>query len=220
MIRPHDMGGRQGDGPVAPGWDEPMFTKPWHRHAMALTIASGALGAWSIDASRFTRETLPDYATISYYEKWVNAVADLAVDRGLLTRAELAGTLPDQSPLAPRALRAADVPRVLANGSPSARPGPASAFAPGDTVRARAVADNALRPGGHTRLPAYAAGHIGRIVTQHGPHVLPDSNAHALGEAAEPLYTVAFPATALWPDAEDAGDEVMVDLWQSYLSRT
>ena len=47
--------------------------------------------------------------------------------------------------------------------------------------------------------------------------VLPDSAAHGLGDAAEPLYTVAFPSDALWANPEHARDEVMLDLWQSYL---
>jgi nitrile hydratase subunit beta len=47
--------------------------------------------------------------------------------------------------------------------------------------------------------------------------VLPDTNAHGLGECPEPLYTVAFAAADLWGEAERDGDEVTLDLWQSYL---
>ena len=88
---------------------------------------------------------------------------------------------------------------------------------PGDRVRTRLPARNVLVDGGHTRLPAYAAGHVGRILRYHGAHVLPDSNAHFLGEAPEPLYAVAFVAADLWGASERAGDEVILDLWQSYL---
>ncbi len=82
------------------------------------------------------------------------------------------------------------------------------------TVRPAA---NRLVDGGHTRLPQYAAGATGRILLMHGAHVLPDSSAHALGEAPEPLYTVVFAASELWADPEHAQDEVTLDLWQSYL---
>jgi nitrile hydratase len=51
----------------------------------------------------------------------------------------------------------------------------------------------------------------------HGSHVLPDSNAHALGEAPEPLYAVVFKASVLWAHTEHPADEVVVDMWQSYL---
>ena len=82
------------------------------------------------------------------------------------------------------------------------------------TVRPAA---NRLVDGGHTRLPTYAAGAEGRVLRCHGAHVLPDANAHGFGEAPEPLYSVVFPASELWAHAEHPGDEVCLDLWQSYL---
>ena len=83
----------------------------------------------------------------------------------------------------------------------------------------RKPAENMMVSGGHTRLPAYLAGATGVIVRHHGTHVLPDSNAHGFGEAPEPLYAVAFKAETLWAHPEHPGDEVVADLWQSYLSR-
>jgi len=66
-------------------------------------------------------------------------------------------------------------------------------------------------------LPAYAAGARGHILTYHGSHVLPDASAHGLGDQPEPLYAVVFPASELWVDPEHPRDEVVLDLWQSYL---
>lgn len=222
MTRVHDMGGRWGDGPVMP---EPQGTVPfaedWHRTALALTLAAGGLGQWSIDASRHARESLApkDYARFSYYEKWLAALADLLVAKGLVSEAELAsGTAAPALPH-PKLFRAGAVAPALARGTPYARPGAAPAFAAGDRVRARLPARNAHVPGGHTRLPAYAAGHVGRIALVHGPHVFPDTNAHGRGECPEPLYTVAFSAEDLWGEAEAPGDEVTLDLWESYLER-
>jgi len=222
MTRVHDMGGRYGDGPVVP---EPQgtvpFEKDWHRGALALTLAAGALGTWNIDTSRHARESLApkDYARFSYYEKWMAALADLLVAKGLVSEAELAaGTASEGSPH-PRRLPAERVAAVLSKVTPYARDGAAPAFAPGDRVRTRLPARNALAPGGHTRLPAYAAGHVGRVILSHGCHVFPDANAHGLGEQPEPLYTVAFAAADLWGQAEAPGDEVTLDLWESYLER-
>ncbi len=221
MSRVHDMGGRYGDGLVAPNADEPVFAADWHRRALGLTLAAGALGAWNIDASRHAREALrpQDYARFGYYEKWLAALADLLVATGLVTREELAGEDVPAPQGTARALRPGEVPDVLARGAPTARDGPSSAFAVGDLVRTRLPARNVLVAGGHTRLPGYAAGQTGRIATLHGPHVLPDSNAHFLGEAPEPLYTVAFDAADLWGTAERQGDTVTADLWESYLER-
>ncbi|ETX27311.1 nitrile hydratase subunit beta [Roseivivax isoporae] len=219
MSRVHDMGGRYGDGPIDPSEDDLPFARDWHRAALGLTLATGALGAWSIDASRRARESLPaaDYNRLGYYEKWIAALADLLVERGLATRDDLVTVDLPQEPLSPRALRAEAVAGALSRGSPSLREGPAPRFADGARVRTRLPARNMWVPGGHTRLPDYAAGHAGRIVACRGCHVLPDTNAHFLGERPEPLYTVAFDAEALWGVAERPGDEVMLDLWESYL---
>ncbi len=219
MSRVHDMGGRHGDGPVAPEPESaPLIAEPWHGRAMALTLASGALGQWNLDISRHARERLSpgDYARFSYYEKWLAGLADLLVSRGVVTRAELAGAEPAPSDLSARRLAAEQVPAVLASGGPTSRTGPPPRFRPGDRVRTRPRAQNAFVPGGHTRLPSYAAGAEGTLILAHGAHVLPDANAHDLGERPEPLYTVRFAADTLWPEAAP-GDEVTCDLWESYL---
>lgn len=221
MTRVHDMGGRFGDGPVLPeGEAEPVFHAQWHARALAVTLAAGALGQWNIDMSRRARECLAprDYAAFSYYEKWLAGLADLLVETGVLSRADLAGQEDGAPhPLAARALRAENVAATLSRGGPTGRDGAAPAFAPGDRVRTLRPAANRRIDGGHTRLPVYAAGAQGRVLRCHGAHVLPDANAHGLGEAPEPLYTVVFAASELWADPEHPSDEVTLDLWQSYL---
>ncbi len=221
MSRVHDMGGRFGDGPVEPDPNEPLFKEDWHARALAVTLASGALGQWNIDVSRHARECLApkDYARFSYYEKWIAGLVDLMVDADIVTLAELEGTeAPSESAYSARKLLANQVATVLAAGAPVDRPSTVEPrFEVGDAVRTRRIAANRLVDGGHTRLPAYAAGAQGRIMRYHGTHVLPDSAAHRLGEAPEPIYAVAFPASELWAMPENPKDEVVVDLWQSYL---
>lgn len=221
MSRPHDMGGRYGDGPVIPEPEGEVFHDPWHARALAVTLASGAHGAWNIDVSRHAREKLApmDYAAFSYYEKWMAGLADLLVDKALISRDAL--SMPDTAPQprADKTLRAENVAAVLAAGGPADRPSDiAPAFAPGDAVRTRRIAANTYVDGGHTRLPEYAAGAVGRVVRYHGTHVLPDRSAHGLGDGAEPLYAVAFAASELWSHPEHPKDEVVLDLWQSYLA--
>ncbi|SLN30911.1 nitrile hydratase subunit beta [Ruegeria meonggei] len=222
MTRVHDMGGRFGDGPVVPeAEDSPVFAEDWHGRALAVTLAAGFLGQWNIDKSRHTRERLSpkDYARFSYYEKWISGLADLLVDNGVLCPEDLIGDEYDSShPLSSRVLQAQAVPGALAKGGPADRPSDVPAqFEIGQAVQTLHPAANRLVDGGHTRLPIYAAGAKGRILRLHGTHVLPDSNAHGLGEAPEPLYAVAFPASELWADPEHPRDEVVLDLWQSYL---
>ncbi|WP_122073955.1 nitrile hydratase subunit beta [Pseudophaeobacter sp. EL27] len=227
MSRLHDMGGRFGDGAVVPDApDAPVFATDWHARALAVTLACGALGKWNIDVSRHARERLSpkDYTRYTYYEKWISALADLLVETGVLTRKDLQGQgemglgEKELHALASKALKAEAVAAVLAKGGPANRDSTiAAGFAPGDRVKTRHPGGSALVNGGHTRLPDYAAGASGEILLQHGAHVLPDSNAHGLGEAPEPLYAVAFKASELWAHPEHPNDEVVLDLWQSYL---
>lgn len=221
MSRVHDMGGRFGDGAVVPeAEDAPLFEEEWHARALAITLACGALGHWNIDISRHAREKLAprDYAKFTYYEKWTAALADLLVETDLLSTDEfLAGAAKGKSPMAGRVWKAEAVAEGLARGAPADRQSDIPAqFKSGDPVQTRA-AGNLLVDGGHTRLPGYAAKAKGYVVRLHGTHVLPDSAAHRLGDAAQPLYAVAFKASELWHAPEDPDDEVVLDLWQSYL---
>jgi len=225
MTRIHDMGGRFGDGPVPREEDETRtFSADWHGRALALTVAAGALGKWNIDASRHMRECLPpvDYARFGYYEKWLAGLANLLVEHGIATADEIAAGRsagPAADDLAARCLDAARVEPALRSGGPSARAGTDKpAFAIGARVRTSTIAANRAQNGGHTRLPAYAAGRVGTIMLHHGAHVFPDSNAHFSGEAPQHLYTVAFAAGDLWQHAESADDEMRLDLWESYLA--
>ena len=223
MTRIHDMGGRFGHGPVKPSEiSSPIFEEPWHARALAVTLAAGALGRWNLDSSRHARERLPpaDYARFSYYEKWLAGLADMLVRRNIATKEELSApdALPRQ-PLDNNALRGAEVADKLAKVVPTTRGiGRQPRFPVGCSVRTWRPSGNKLVGGGHTRLPAYAAGCVGKIVMHHGTHVFPDSNAHFLGEAPEPLYAVEFESSELWGSSISSSNDVIVlDLWESYL---
>ena len=214
----HDMGGLHGLGPIAPEAGEPVFHAAWEARVLALTLAVGAWGRWTLDASRHQRELIPgpDYLRMSYYEKWLTGLIDLMVKAGLVTRAEIAcgrpapGALPATPPLT-----VARVAGALAAGGPASRDVPAPRrFAVGEKVRARN-----LNPLGHTRLPRYVRGRQGVVERDHGVHVFPDTNAHGLGEQPRRLYGVRFTARALWGEAAAGRDSVHLDLWDDYLER-
>lgn len=230
MSRVHDMGGRFGDGPIPEKDDADVFHSDWEARALALNLACGALGAWNIDASRHARECLApqDYASFSYYEKWLAGLTDILVAKDLISKEDLdraANTALLSAPpnpaenIDPRALRAEKVVTAVHTHVPYTRAeGPPEKFQCGDAVHTVSHAQNRLVKGGHTRLPAYAAGRRGVIERLHGTHVFPDSNAHFRGQAPEPLYAVRFTAEELWgSDAEASGDDMVLDLWQSYL---
>ena len=150
----HDMGGMDGFGPVEPEPDEPFFHATWDGRALAMNRAMGAAGAWNIDMSRASRETLPPgiYLTSSYYRKWTLGMEQLLIEKGLAGADELhAGHALRPGPALKRGkLTPADLPRVLVRGS-FGRPAAAPAqFEPGDRVRSRNI-----HPANHTRLPRY-----------------------------------------------------------------
>ena len=214
----HDLGGVMGFGPIAAEKDEPVFHAEWEKRALAITVAAGALGEWSLDASRHARESRHpvDYLTSSYYELWVKGLERLLAARGLLSAEEIAGgralaaPKPTRPPLAKHAVAGA-----LAAGTPYDRPATASArFVVGDRVRALN-----LNPAGHTRLPRYVRGKSGRIERVHGVFVFPDASAHGLGERPQWLYGVRFDAGELWGADNAAGAVVFVDAWEGYLER-
>ncbi len=217
----HDMGGMQGYGPVQVEPNEPLFHAPWERRALGLTLAMGATAQWNIDISRSARETLPaaTYLGSSYYRIWTLGLEKLLLQRGLIAADELrCGHALRPASKALPVLRADKVDAALARGSSTARPdtGPAR-FAVGDRV----LAVN-HHPLGHTRLPRYVRGHVGRITHVHGCHVFAD--VHALpgadgsaDEAPQWLYTVAFASAELWGAQAEPGVTVSVDAWQSYL---
>lgn len=216
MNGPHDLGGRMGFGPVEPEADEPVFHAEWEKRALGLTLCAARPGGWTLDESRHMRESLhpADYHSSSYYAIWIKGLERLLVRHGLVSPDELAaGHATDGPPPGGKVLKAEDVAGVLSRGGSTERDiGEAPRFAAGDLVRARN-----LHPKGHTRLPGYVKGHVGRIEALNGAHVFPDTNAHGGGEQPQHFYTVAFEARELWGAVAEAGHRVLVDAWESYL---
>jgi len=208
-----DLGGTTGHGPIQYEPEGVVFHHDWEAKALALTLAASAPGGWNIDMSRRARETLPAYADLSYYQIWQAALERLLVESGIVSAEEISvGRSLAPADRSRHVLTADRVATALARGGPADREptGPAR-FAVGDRVLTRAKAVEH-----HTRLPAYAAGRVGTIERVHGAHVLPDTNAHGLGERPEWLYTVVFEADDLWHDGR-ASQRVSVDAWESYL---
>ena len=116
-----------------------------------------------------------------------------------------------------KTLTADKVRAVMDKGGPSERSMDTSPkFQIGDRVKTLTPEKTAIVKNGHTRLPKYAADKNGVIIAYHGGHVLPDSNAHGLGENPEHLYAVQFKSCDIWQDADNR-DYVVVDCWESYL---
>jgi nitrile hydratase len=212
----HDMGGMHGMGPIRYEKNEPVFHAEWEARVFAMNRALGAWGRWNIDASRYQKEIIPaaEYLRMSYYERFLVSMTELAISTGLLTRSELesGNPAPDSGKLTPP-LTAEKVATLVGKGIPASRNVPAAPrFRVGQQVRARN-----LNPVGHTRLPRYVRGKRATIERDHGVFVFPDSNAHFLGEKPQHVYSVRFTARELWGDQANAHDVVYVNLWDDYL---
>ena len=204
-----------GFGPVIPEPNEPWFHAEWEGRALGIVLACVALGRWNLDESRHARETLHPaiYYGVTYYEIWFRALLVLLQRHGLITAEELAeGRATVADPDAKR-LEAANVAAVLARGGPTNRSIETPArFAPGDRVRAKLQ-----HPKTHTRLPRYLTGHEGVIEADRGGFVLPDTNAHGLGEQPQRIYTVVFDGAEVWGEGAEPGLTISADLWEGYL---
>jgi nitrile hydratase len=209
-----DLGGRPCAEPVVPEPEDLRFHADWERHALALTLAMGATGAWNLDMSRAARETLPDDERSSYYRIWIAALERQLVERRLASRDEVdAGRMLHPAVPVARVLRGTDVAATLARGSPTFRPATAPArFRVGDRVRTRRH-----RVDHHTRLPGYAQGKVGVVERLHGVHVFADAHAQGLGEQPQWLYAVAFDAAELWGADAGTGSSLCLDAWEPYL---
>lgn len=212
----HDLGGMHGFGPIGAERDEPTFHEKWEGRAAGMVDILTYPPSFRVDRFRYLRETLrPDlYLTQTYYEQWLYIAEQALLEAGYISFEELArGKAAPHAAKRDDAARAAAIWDYLHERAPSSRPmDTAPLFAVGQRVRART-----MQPVGHTRLPRYARGKSGAILSHHGGHVLPDSSAHGKGDAPQHLYTVRFAARDLWGDAAHAGDCIHLDLWESYL---
>src|SRR5262245_65706029 len=140
----------QGFGTVVSSPTEPVFHERWETVARALLMlvadavqASGGEFRHSIE-----RMDPGHYLTSSYYEHWLTGAATLAVEHGLVTRAELEARAGGRFPLS----GPAHAPPVADAGPDVSEP----RFAVGDRVRVRE-----WHPPGHTRCPRYVRGKEG-----------------------------------------------------------
>jgi nitrile hydratase len=201
----HDLGGRQGFGPVVVEGGEPGYHARWEAATRVLfrVVLPRELPNGSDGALRHAIERMDPvlYLTSSYYARWVTAAATLAVEAGIVTAAELeqraGGSFPLSRPVTAETITEA----------PEGR----SRFAVGDRVRVRG-----WHPRGHTRCPWYVRGHVGVVTRCDGPASLPDVEAHSEHRVQEATYSVRFDAKELWDD-DGSGVTVNVDLWDSYV---
>jgi nitrile hydratase subunit beta len=199
----HDLGGKQGFGPVRYSLDAGAFHAAWEVRANSLYAFAVRRGLFNMDEYRHAIERMEPrhYMSASYYERSLTALATLCVEKGVFSRAEL------------ERRAGAAVPLASAGAPGRSNAAGRERFAPGDRVR---VKPDSVP--GHMRLPSYIRGKTGLVVSESPPYPFPDAHAHGVAASEEPTYDVRFRSQDLWPDACDAA-LVHVAVFQSYLER-
>jgi nitrile hydratase beta subunit len=210
----HDLGGKQGYGPIDTVQGDPAFHHDWERRMWALARSGIAQGI-TIDWFRHGLERMvpTDYLSFVYLNKWCTNYLMLLIDNGAVTLDEVnAGHVERPGDrAAPKSLDDILAANRAGCRSFAAEPVGPARFSVGD-----AVLTHRLMHDGHTRLPAYARSARGRVIAHHGGHLFADDGARGI-ERGEHLYTIAFAAPELWGEGADPRDQVMLDLWESYL---
>lgn len=211
----HDMGGMDGFGKVEVEANEPPFHERWEGRVLAMQRALGYAGAWHIDDSRFSQESLPPqvYLAASYYWRWALGMQKNLIERGFVAADEIAAghALRSAKPL-PRKLTADVVSTSMTRSSFFRQQQAPARFKPGDRVRTINI-----HPQTHTRLPRYARDKLGTVERIHGCHAYPDSVATDRGDDPQWLYTVVFDGREIWGADADPTLKVSIDAFEPYL---
>lgn len=205
----HDLGGRQGFGPLphVDQDDTSLFAEDWHGRVWATALMMmGKLSedqtGWTLDWYRHVLERLPPdaYLQLNYFEKWILGVMATAIDEGVATAEDFAAGASDAQPFS-----------YVGNRPLAEVDAPPARFKPGDAITTVAEVGSM-----HTRLTGYLRGRPGVIDSVIGPQPLPD--LAAIGTLRnEETYIVRFRMADLWPEAAGSSDTLCVDLWDSYL---
>src|ERR1700743_3350963 len=98
----HDLGGKQGFGPVRHSPLAEVFHAEWERRANALYSLAVKCGVFNMDEYRHAIERMEPrhYLNAGYYERSLTGLASLCVEKGLVTREELERRAGGRYPLA------------------------------------------------------------------------------------------------------------------------
>lgn len=216
----HDLGGKQGFGPVQTNDCLPDnragFAQAWEAKVFAILRALPQAGALqNSDQFRHAVERIVPgaYLTHGYYGRWLGGLETLLAEAGVVTLAEIDARSGNFASAAQPSAQPVRVPASTQGGGPQRSLTQAPRFALGATVRTASHG-----AAGHTRLPGYARGCCGVITALHDAWVLPDTNAMGLGEQPCHLYTVTFAGTELWGDTAEPNMALHLDLFEPYLT--
>lgn len=205
----HDLGGKEGYGPIDVNEPEEPFHAEWEGRMWGISRMARH-PSWTIDWWRHVRELIDkdDYLNRPYFDSWAQTHMAAFIDAGSFTLEEI---LNAQAP-APTGNSIDAIAQNREWVTDFSRPVETQpSFEIGQSVQTTKTVG-----AGHTRLPEYARGKTGVIHAYRNAHIFPDDSAKG-HERPEHLYTVGFKTKELWGSGEH-DDQVFLDLWESYLA--
>jgi nitrile hydratase len=215
----HDLGGKEGFGPIEVDEEHVAFRYIWEGREWGISRCARAPHI-SIDWWRHCRELIQaeDYLNRPYFDSWAQTDLSTYINADILSIEEIITgkadpsfkkNLPAPVKLSLEYLLKNHRKNVVKFDNLERR----ESFIGID----QSVLTNRNGHSGHTRLPQYARGKYGIIHKYHGAHVFPDLSAKGI-KTYQNLYSVVFDAAELWPEANGRRDRIFLDLWESYLT--
>jgi nitrile hydratase beta subunit len=213
----HDLGGKQGYGPIEFDSDEAPFHHDWEAREWGIAQSARTPGI-TIDWWRHCRELIMpvDYLGRPYFDSWAQTDFSTYIEAGWMTMQDIGSDGPGDNSSADGAPPALSLQQVLQEDREHAFRFDAAIDAQPEFALGQPVVTASHGHQGHTRLPQYARGRRGRIEACNGAHVFPDLSAQGV-EVHQYCYSVVFTAAELWAEVESSRDKVYLDLWESYL---
>ena len=214
----HDMGGMHGFGRIERQDDKPAFHEVWEGRVMGISQATPVPIAGGM-RSKIEGLDPALYLSSSYYERWLHARIQGLIEAGAITAEELEAKVayyranpdaalpepPDETESARR-----EQPRSKSTGDSPALSSPA--FSVDDRVRVRN-----MHPAGHSRLPRYIRGKVGKVVRVYRHQRVQDHEPIGDHEGPQPVYAVEFDGDEVWGTFAEPNSRVLLDMWESYL---
>ena len=213
----HDLGGKQGYGPIDVDAVDTPFHHDWEAREWGIAQSARTPGI-TIDWWRHCRELIvpEDYLGRPYFDSWAQTDFSTYIEAGWLTVEDI-GNAEAKADGAYDPPAAFTLAQVLQEDRDHAFRFDAEIDVEPLFAAGQQVLTMSHGHAGHTRLPQYARGRRGTIHACNGAHVFPDLSARGV-EVHQYCYSVMFTADELWAQAGGSRDKVYLDLWESYLS--
>ena len=214
----HDIGGKQGYGPIEVDESEVPFHHDWEAREWGISRTARVPGI-NIDWWRHCRELImpEDYLGRPYFDSWAQTDFATYINAGLISLEEIkSGNVASDQFKNDGSPPVLNRDQAIQVDHDSATRFDAEVESDPLLTIGQKVITSSYGHSHHTRLPQYARGRRGTVHDYHGAHIFPDLSSQ--GEKTwQHLYSIVFEGTELWAEDGRRNSKVYLDLWESYL---